>query len=292
MTEMMRNCSSSAVMLVASILLLTSLIGLEAAFAPALNQRLPFVARTTANYSPRNTPSLLFAGDKNNVASGLRRIPADLEGVPIPFLDKSEGGSSGNMLKFIECYADSTCVVNGVEYTIAVPCDYSVALCYTLPSDPDQLIPVEISDNKVMDDLFPVAEAIVSEEFGEELVLQRTPQTLTLVGELEEDDEEEEDDDEDEEDDEEVEVLLTFEHRGKEYHLVRLLDPILLVGREPDEVDDGKSMDMRVLLTPEESDAVMPMLEDIFLKYHNDEYEYDDDDYDEEYPDDIVIMQP
>lgn len=290
---MMRTRLSSAAM-AASCLLLTSLVCIEAAFAPAHNQRYPFVTRTTTNYSPRSTPTILFSEDKNNRAvSGLKRISADLEGVPIPFVDKSESEGSGNTLKFIECYADSTCIVNGVEYTIAVPCDYSVALCYTSPDDPDQLIPVELTEIALMDDLFPVAEAIVSEEFGEELVLQRTPQTLTLVGELEEDDDDDEEcDEEDEEGEEEVEVLLSFEHRGDEFHLVRLLDPILLVGKAPADNDEHgqSSMDTRVLLTPEESDAVMPLLEDIFLKFHNEEYD-EDEENDDEYPDDITIVQ-
>jgi len=103
--------------------------------------------------------------------------------------------------------------------------------------------------------------------------LQRTPQTLTLVGELEEDDEEEfeEDDsleasDGDEDGEEEVEVLLSFEHRGKEFNLVRLLDPILLVGR----VDADGAPDNRILLTAEESASVMPILEDMFLEFHDD----------------------
>lgn len=111
--------------------------------------------------------------------------------------------------------------------------------------------------------------AFLSSEFGEELVLQRTPQTLTLVGELEDDDDEEfeEDDDIDEDDDEEeeVEVLLSFEHRGREYNLVRLLDPILLVGR----VDDSAPGN-RLLLSADESDAVMPTLEEMFLEFHDD----------------------
>lgn len=107
-------------------------------------------------------------------------------------------------------------------------------------------------------------------EFGEELVLQRTPQTLTLVGELEEDDEEdfEEDDDlqvgedDDEDVDEEVEVLLSFEHRDREYNLVRLLDPILLVGKQ-----DPENPGRYLLLSSEESDRVMPLLEDLFLDF-------------------------
>ena len=207
----------------------------------------------------------------------LHRVPPELEGIPIPFVDTtaSSSSSSGSVLQFIECYVDSLCTVQGVEYTIGVPCDYSVALCYQ--DEEDQLIPIELADSATMDDLFPVAEAIVADEFGEELVLQRTPQTLTLVGELEEEDEDS-DDDEDEEDneDEEVEVLLSFEHRGKEYLLVRLLDPILLVGKMPDKVEGEVAMDSRVLLTPEESDQVMPVLEELFLQYHDDEYDEGD----------------
>lgn len=105
---------------------------------------------------------------------GLTRTSDDEEGVPIPFLDL-EGNS------FIECYADSVAAVEGTDYTIGVPCDYCVALCYF---EGENLVPVELND-KLMDDIFPVAENIVGEEFGEELALQRTPQTLTLVGELE-----------------------------------------------------------------------------------------------------------
>lgn len=192
----------------------------------------------------------------------LERIPADMEGVPIPFVD-----IKGN--SFIECYADSVAKVKGVEYTIGVPCDYSVAICYF--DENEALVPVELDDD-LMDDVFPIAEGIVAEEFGEELALQRTPQTLTLVGELEEDEDDlgfEEDNDlsteDDASDEEEVEILLSFEHRGKDFNLVRLLDPILLVGKV-----DSSMPDNRVLLTAEESDEVMPLLEDIFLEYHND----------------------
>ena len=106
----------------------------------------------------------------------------------------------------------------------------------------------------------------MDEEFGEELSLERTPQTLTLVGELEsgEDDEEEEEDDEDDlidDDEEDVEILLSFEHEDIEYCLVRLLDPVLLVGKTISEEDQRVR-----LLTPDESDNVMPALEEMFLK--------------------------
>jgi len=201
-----------------------------------------------------------------------------MEGVAIPFVDVA-----GN--SFIECYADSVATVGGVEYTIGVPCDYSVALCYF--DESEQLVPVELDDQELMDDIFPMAEAIVAEEFGEELSLQRTPQTLTLVGELEEDDDDDDmnddedgddemgmdSDDDDDDEEEEVEVLLSFEHRGKDFNLVRLLDPILLVGKV-----DPSAPDNRLLLTPTESDQIMPLLEKAFLDFHDDDDNFDDDD--------------
>jgi Protein of unknown function (DUF3727) len=189
-------------------------------------------------------------------------IPSELEGIPIPFVDVKAQN-------FIECYADSVAVVDGVEYTIGVPCDYAVALCYF--KDEDQLVPVELND-ALMDEIYPLAESILEEEFGDELVLQRTPQTLTLVGELEEEDDDEDDDldvdgdndednDDDDDDDEVVEVLLAFEHDGRQYNLVRMLDPMLLVGKlDKDEPEN------RMLLSPEESDKVMPILESMFLE--------------------------
>lgn len=190
---------------------------------------------------------------------------ADAE--PIPFLDQPNNS-------FIECYADAIATFDDgttkTEYTIGVPCDYCVALCYS--DDDGQLVPIELED-ELMDDVYSIAENIVSEEFEDELALQRTPQTLTLVGELEEDDDDDEDDedaedDEDEFDDEEVELLLSFEHRDREFSLVRLMDPVLIVGKT-----DPERPDVRVLLSPEESEWIMPILESAFLKYSEEEGE-------------------
>lgn len=142
----------------------------------------------------------------------------------VSFVDLSSEGE-----KAIDCYIDSVATLNNIEYTIGTPCDYAVALCY-FESD-EQLVPIELDDT-LMDDIFPVAEGIIEDEFGEELVLLRTPQTLTLIGELEESEMDEDEDEEMTEDtEEEVEILVSFEEEGREYHLVRLLDPILLVGK-------------------------------------------------------------
>lgn len=192
---------------------------------------------------------------------GLSRVSVEDAKEPIPFVDETES-------TFIECYADSIAELDGVHYTIGVPCDHSVALCYFDKND--QLVPIEL-DDKLMDDVYPVAERIVNEEFGEELVLQRTPQTLTLVGELEGDEEDfddDEDDDEEIDEEQEVEVLLSFEHEDKEFNLVRLLDPIILVAKH-----DKSNPSRKLLLSPEESITTTPQLEKMFLEYKDEEDE-------------------
>lgn len=223
-----------------------------------------FTALTTANAFLGHNPTFMashvrFTALRVAKDAELKRVDPDLENQPIAFVDTTKNS-------FIECYADSVATIDGVEYTIGVPCDYSVAICYF--DESEQLVPVELDDD-LMDDVFPIAEAIVAEEFEEELVLQRTPQTLTLVGELEDDMDEFEDNedlsmDDDDDDEEEVEVLLSFEHRDQEFSLVRLLDPILLVGKQD---ESGNS---RLLLKQDESAKIMPILEELFLEFHED----------------------
>jgi hypothetical protein len=137
----------------------------------------------------------------------------------------------------------------------------------------DELVTIEL-DDEYMDEVFPVAENVIEEQFGEELVLVRTPQTLTLAGELDIDEEEEEEDEEDEEE-EQVELLVTFEmDDGKEIHLVRLLDPVSLVGKF-----DAQNPNRRLLLTPDESEEIMPLLEPLY-KQKLDELQYQLDEED------------
>jgi hypothetical protein len=44
------------------------------------------------------------------------------------------------------------------------------------------------------------------------------------------------------------------------------MDPVLLVGKV-----DSERPDLRVLLTPDESEKIMPQLETAFLKYHEED---------------------
>jgi hypothetical protein len=237
------------------IFLTTSVCKHTQAFSPAIKGTLQGRHRPEFYHRRHASPLAPCFASHTDDGPLMKRVSEEDEGVPIPFLDQD--GSS-----FIECYPDAIATIGGVEYTIGVPCDYCVALCYM---ENDNLVPVELND-KLMDDIFPIAENIVNEEFGEDLALQRTPQTLTLVGELEDEEDDDDDDEDDDEDDaaEEVEVLLSFDHRDKEFNLVRYLDPVLLVGKASPERPD-----IRVLLSPEESEKLMPILETAFMKYSN-----------------------
>ena len=112
------------------------------------------------------------------------------------------------------------------------------------------------SDDELMDQLFPIAKELVEQDEAAKLALYRTPATLTLAGNLGiDDDDDEEDEDENEEDEEEAaDLLLSFDFEGKEYHLVRPTDLMLLVGKDTDNKDG------RVLINGEESEAIMPTL--------------------------------
>mmetsp|Transcript_16599 Transcript_16599/g.21603 ORF Transcript_16599/g.21603 Transcript_16599/m.21603 type:complete len:262 (-) Transcript_16599:263-1048(-) len=190
------------------------------------------------------------------------RLDPDPREDPLAFIDLDGPGEP----RWIDVIGDYQIELRGAEYTVGVPCDYSVAICYFDSSD--QLVPVDI-DSEVMDNIFPICNDIIAEEFGNELVLARTPQTLTLVGELEEDAEEDSEEVYDEfldandlpdDDEEDVEMLLAFEVDGVEYNLVKLLDPVLLVAKKDEE-------NRYLILDEEESAEILPVLEELFVEF-------------------------
>mmetsp|Transcript_33337 Transcript_33337/g.48219 ORF Transcript_33337/g.48219 Transcript_33337/m.48219 type:complete len:252 (-) Transcript_33337:254-1009(-) len=189
----------------------------------------------------------------------VNKLSQDATEDPLAFIDLHGPGEP----RWIDVAGDYMIKLNGVEYTIGMPCDYSVAICYF--DDDDQLVPVDI-DSELMSEIFPICEEIIKGEFGEELVICRTPQTLTLVGELEEGESEGSDDedlDEDglpDDDEEDVEMLLAFEADGTEYNLVKLLDPVMLVAKKDEN-------DRYLILSEEEAETVLPALEEIFVEY-------------------------
>ena len=114
------------------------------------------------------------------------------------------------------------------------------------------------SDDELMDQLFPIAKELVEQDEAAKLALYRTPATLTLAGNLGIDDDEDEEDEDDDDEEEAADLLLSFDFEGKEYHLVRPTDLMLLVGKEPLPIEDNT--DGRVLINDEESEAIMPTL--------------------------------
>jgi len=230
------------------------------AFAPAFVR----TKSCTSNYRDESTVFLfgrsLASKTSTGIAAGGRIVdvpqPSDSEEPePALFYDTSTRS-------YIEVYIDHIAELeDGSRYHIGMPCDYAVTLCYF---EDDNLIPIELGSD-LMKKIFPVAESLLEDEFGEELVLQNTPQTLTLVGELDLDiDEDDDEDDNDlDEDGEEVEILLTFDYENIEYSLVRLLDPVLLVARDP--INQVSEVDEHEMLTVEDSEKIVPQLEKLFM---------------------------
>jgi hypothetical protein len=135
--------------------------------------------RRSVNLEPARLLSLRLAAQQHSAGADdddddddedecrLSPVPPKWDGVPIPFVEIADKApSSSQSLGFIECFADSLAHCLGSEYVIGVPCDYSVALCYYSTddeSDPDrELIPLELDDPE-LDDVFPIAEAIVAD---------------------------------------------------------------------------------------------------------------------------------
>ena len=117
------------------------------------------------------------------------------------------------------------------------------------------------------------AERMVEEEFDDGLALVRSTGVLTVVGQLDDDDEEEGEDegaDQDEErwqeDEEAVELLLSFEFEDREYNLVRLLEPVLMLGRVE---KDG----VRLLSEDERGEDIIKKAESFMMEAIEKEFE-------------------
>lgn len=98
----------------------------------------------------RRRNSCLAMSQTNHRGNSLHKVPED-DDTAIAFVEVDDSS-------FIECYADSIAIINGVEYTIGSPCDHSVALCYF--DEDEQLIPIEL-DEELMDDIFNIAARLV-----------------------------------------------------------------------------------------------------------------------------------
>lgn len=228
-------------------------------FITAIQRSLSFTTITSTSKTLSFTQPKIAKCSLSSSSSNDNLIRLPESDVPIAFINSEDSTN------YIDCYADSLATLDGVQYTIGMPCDTSVAICYF---EDDQFIPIELDEIEKMKEIFPIVEKVVEEEFGEDFSLLNTPQTLTLTGDLDDDEYDEDIESQDAigEMEEEVEIIVTLDHEGVEYSLVRMLDPVLLVGK----VLDGED-NKRLLLTEDESDVIMPKIEELFLEFNANE---------------------
>lgn len=150
--------------------------------------------------------------------------------------------------------------LEGQEYALLLPIDSPVEIFTWNEDDADEAaIPVE--DETEIDKIFDTARVVLQEQ---NLTLQRTAVTLTVIGELPDfpdEDAEPDADPEQESDFEELMWLTSFYHEEQEYAIYTPLDPFFILARMN---DDGQPE----LLSEEEFERLepmLPMLEDQFF---------------------------
>jgi len=180
------------------------------------------------------------------------------------------------------------------EYYVATPFDHEVAICEE--SLQDGTIRIVDPASTEMKELFEIPASILKDMFGTNLVLLKTPRTLTVIGDLDRicqniqdgkpiDDyldkefvnpyaknsgeepivQKKEDNVKDEETDDQenaAERLFSFEHEGRLYSLIRMLEQTIFVGKD----DPASPAPRRLLLTPKESEKIIPQITKLFKK--------------------------
>ncbi|KAL1519926.1 hypothetical protein AB1Y20_023414 [Prymnesium parvum] len=177
----------------------------------------------------------------------------------------------------IACQLLETTEVLGRLYASMTPVDTPVAITRI-----EDGVMVELDGGALFDELLPTAQAVAS-EMG--LSLQHTAVTLTVSGDLEGHEEFDEsalgldelpsvsfaerthsealeaveDEDDDELGEDGAEVLLSFGHKKQTYYIVRLLEPLFVVGRQ-------EKFSEFVLPDELEMRTVGPILEDLMTR--------------------------
>jgi len=160
----------------------------------------------------------------------------------------------------LTCNIEYSMDLEGQEYALLLPIDSPVEI-FTWNGDEADEAAIPVEDETEIDKIFDTARVVLQEQ---NLTLQRTAVTLTVIGELPDFPEEdlEPDADPDEESDfEELMWLTSFYHEEQEYAIYTPLDPFFILARMN---DDGKPE----LLSEEEFqrlEPMLPMLEDQFF---------------------------
>jgi hypothetical protein len=157
----------------------------------------------------------------------------------------------------LTCYIEHSLKLAEQEYVLLLPVDSPVEIfAWKEDDDEDEESATPISEEATIDEIFPIAKAVLEEQ---NLTLKRTAITLTVEGDLPDLDEEDEIEFDEEEDlEQELQLLASFYHHEQEYAVYTPLDPFLILARLDDE---GQPQ----LLSPEEMqklEPLLPMLED------------------------------
>jgi Protein of unknown function (DUF3727)/Protein of unknown function (DUF1292) len=160
----------------------------------------------------------------------------------------------------LTCNVEYSMNVEGQDYVLLLPVDSPVEI-FTWHGDDSDEAAILVEDETEIDKIFDTARVVLQEQ---NLSLQRTAVTLTVVGELPEFPDEDlapDAESENESDFEELLWLTSFYHEEQEYAIYTPLDPFFILARMS---DDGKPE----LLSPEEYqklEPLLPMLEDQFF---------------------------
>lgn len=156
----------------------------------------------------------------------------------------------------LACYIERSLEIDGQDYVLLQPLDAPVEI-FAWQEEDDVEEPVLVEDEETLDQIFPIAQAVLSEQ---ELTLKRTEFELTVSGELPPVEEEEiltlEFEDEDGElMSEPLQFLASFYHEEQEY---AIYTPLLRFFARMNAAGQPE------LLSPEEFQKVQPLLEQLF----------------------------
>lgn len=156
------------------------------------------------------------------------------------------------------CQIEQTFEIEGRQYALLLPLDTPVEIFSweeDESGDADALIDVDESE---IEQLFPTARAVLAEQ---DLTLQRSAVTLTVMGEIPEPDDEDcftleigDVNSDGDADTEEFQTLATFFHKDVEYTVCTPVDPLLLFA----EISDRGEAHM---IPPEEFERLRPEIE-------------------------------
>lgn len=157
----------------------------------------------------------------------------------------------------LTCYIEHSLKLADQEYVLLLPVDTPVEIfSWEETDDEDEEAAVPVSDDAIIEGVFPIAKAVLEEQ---NLTLHRSAVTLTVEGDLPDFEEDEETElDENLEEEEELQLLASFYHEEQEYAIYTPLDPFLILAR----LDEAGQPQLLSEEEMQKLEPLLPMLED------------------------------